>query len=153
MSGQFVGCTKSRVLLTKAKFTFSLSFSPFRWFRFSCALIYCSSHLAFRSYVLWPSFLFLLRLIAPCKGIQDSVRFWIPRRRLRIPVVVSRTWILDSKCDLVRFRVLELYSGFRSPEFRIPQAKLPGFRIAQAKIVLIPETRFTVYKRWGWGRP
>ena len=153
MSGQFVGCTKSRVLLTKAKFTFSLSFSPFRWFQFSCALIYCSSHLAFRSYVLWPSFLFLLRLIAPCKGIQDSVRFWIPRRRLRIPVVVSRTWILDSKCDLVRFRVLELYSGFRSPEFRIPQAKLPGSRIAQAKIVLIPETRFTVYKRWGWGRP
>ena len=57
---------------------------------------------------------FLIRLIAPCKGIQDSPGFWIPRRGLRIPVFVSGTWILDSKCDLVRFRILELYSGYRS---------------------------------------
>ena len=39
--------------------------------------------------------------------------------------------------------VLVLYSGFRSP----------GFRIPLAKISRIPETRFTVYIRWGWGRP
>ena len=36
----------------------------------------------------------------------------IPDSRYWIPVFVSGTWILDSKCDLVRFQVLELYSGF-----------------------------------------
>ena len=86
---------------------------------------------------------FLIRLIAPCKGIQDSPGFWIPRRGLRIPVFVSGTWILYSKCDLVRFRILELYSGFR----------IPGLRIPQTKISRIPETRFSAYIRWGWGRP
>ena len=44
---------------------------------------------------------------------------------------------MGSECDLAPFRVLELYSGFRSP----------GFRIPQAKISWIPETRFTVYIR------
>ena len=52
-------------------------------------------------------------------------------------------WIMGSNRDLVRFRILELYSGFRSP----------GFRILQAKISRIPETGFSVYMRWGWGRP
>ena len=46
-------------------------------------------------------------------------------------------WIMGSNRDLVRFRVLELYSGFRSP----------GFRIPQAKISRIPETGFSVYMR------
>ena len=77
----------------------------------------------------------------------------IPDPRYWIPVFVSGTWILDFKCDLVRFQVLELYSGFWSPEFRIPQAKFPGFRIPQAKISRIWETRFPVYMRWGRGRP
>ena len=67
----------------------------------------------------------------------------IPDSRYWIPVSVSGTWILDSKCDLVRFRILELYSGFR----------IPGLRIPQTKISRIPETRFSAYIRWGWGRP
>ena len=45
-------------------------------------------------------------------------------------------WNLDSGFQ-VRFRILELYSGFGSP----------GFRIPQAKISQIPETRFPVYIR------
>ena len=61
-------------------------------------------------------------------------------------------WNLDSGFQ-VRFQVLELYSGFWSPEFRIPQAKFPGFRIPQAKISRIRETRLPVYMRWGRGRP
>ena len=61
----------------------------------------------------------------------------IPDIRYWIPVFVSGTWILDSKCDLVRFRILELYSGFRSQ----------GLRIPQAKISRIPETGFPVYIR------
>ena len=70
-------------------------------------------------------------------------RALIPDSRYWIPVFVSRTWIMGSKCDLVRFRILELYSGFRGS----------GFRNPQAKISRITETRFTVYIRWGWGRP
>ena len=77
----------------------------------------------------------------------------IPDSRYWIPVFVSGTWITGSKCDLVRFRILELYSGFRSPGFRKPQAKFPGFRIPQTKSSRIPVTRFTIYIRWGWGRP
>ena len=38
--------------------------------------------------------------IATCKGIQDSLGFWIPRRGFRIPgtgfQTVSETWILNS---------------------------------------------------------
>ena len=38
--------------------------------------------------------------VATCKGIQDSLGFWIPRRGLQIPrywipVFGSGTWILD----------------------------------------------------------
>ena len=64
-------------------------------------------------------------------------RALIPDSRYWIPVFVSRTWIMGSKCDLVRFRILELYSGFRSP----------GFRIPQTKISRITETGFSVYIR------
>ena len=39
----------------------------------------------------------------PCKGIQDSLRFWIPRSGLRIlitgfQIFFSETWIPDSNC-------------------------------------------------------
>ena len=48
----------------------------------------------------------------PCKGIQDSHGFWIPRH--------SRFQVLDSNCKR-NLRFLELYSGFTSPGFGIPQ--------------------------------
>ena len=71
--------------------------------------------------------------------IADS-RYWIP-------VFVSGTRILDSKCDLVRFQVLELYSGFWNPEFRIPQAKFPdsGFHKQKFPGFQKPDSPFT----WG----
>jgi len=57
-----------------------------------------------------------LRIVACQKGIQDSRGFsWIPD---------SRYWIPDSG-------FLELFSGFQSP----------GFQIPQVKIYRIPETR------------
>ena len=46
--------------------------------------------------------MFLSRLFAclvPCKGIQDSLGFWIPSRGFRIPATGFRfrcQWILDS---------------------------------------------------------
>ena len=77
--------------------------------------------------------------IAPCKGIQDSLGFWIPRCGFRIPgtwflylSVEHGFWILiisgianslscnpDSKTEIQKQNFLW---------FRIPQAKFPGFR-------------------------
>ena len=65
---------------------------------------------------------------ALCKGIQNSLGFWIPRRGLRIPGTgfwILCQWKLDSRSQsLVDSRILELYSGFHSPGFRIPQVKI-----------------------------
>ena len=57
--------------------------------------------------------------IAPCKGVQDSLEFWIPRRKFRILC----QWNFDSGFISLEFRFLELYYGFQSPGFRIPQSK------------------------------
>ena len=66
------------------------------------------------------------------KGIQDSHGFWIPRRGFRIPVTgfqifSSGTRIPDSNCQWGS-SFLQLYSGFQTQGFRIPLAKIPGFR-------------------------
>ena len=63
-----------------------------------------------------------------CKGIQDSHGFWIPRRGFRILVAgfqifSSGTRIPDSNCQWDS-RFLQLYSGFQTPGFRIPLAKI-----------------------------
>ena len=62
------------------------------------------------------------------KGIQDSHGFWIPRRGFRIPVTgfqifSSGTRIPDSNSQWDS-RFLQLYSGFQTPGFGIPQAKI-----------------------------
>ena len=53
--------------------------------------------------------------------ILDSTP-WIPDSRYWIPLSVSGTWILGSNIDWDS-RFFELYCGFQSPEFRIPQAQ------------------------------
>ena len=55
--------------------------------------------------------------IAPLE-IQDILGYWIP-------VFVSGTWILDSNRQWDS-GILEMYSGFQSPGFRLP---LANFRI------------------------
>ena len=45
---------------------------------------------------------------------------------------VSETWTPDSS-RWVRFRIHELYSGFRNPAFRIPEVKIFRIQIPQAK--------------------
>ena len=61
----------------------------------------------------------VLKCIAPYKRIQDSLGFWIPSRGFWILC----QWNLDSEvASLVKF--LELDSGFQSPGFQIPEAKL-----------------------------
>ena len=66
--------------------------------------------------------------VAPYKGIQDSVASWITRCGFRIPGTGFRIfgpWNVDSGIQwVVGFRIFELYSGFQSPGFRIPQAKI-----------------------------
>ena len=72
-------------------------------------------------------------VFAPCKGIQDSFGFWIPRGDVGFQVLdsgffISVTWIPDS----IRWRdsgFLKLILG-------------PGFRISQAKLYRIPHSRF-----------
>ena len=63
-----------------------------------------------------------------CKGIQDSHGFWIPRRGFRIPVTGFQifsigTRIPDSNCQWDS-RFLQLFSGFQTPGFGIPLAKI-----------------------------
>ena len=58
----------------------------------------------------------------PCKGIQDSLGFWIPRRGFRIQSIGFR---ILCQWD---FGFLEMYSGFQSPGFCIPQAKISWIR-------------------------
>ena len=56
--------------------------------------------------------------IAPRKGIQDSVRFWIQRRAFQIPGTGLRIlcqWYLDS-------RFLELYTGFQISKIEFPDS-------------------------------
>ena len=60
--------------------------------------------------------------VAPYKGLQDSLGFWIPWRRF---------WIL-----------CQWNLRFQSPGFRNPQAKFPGLQIPEAKISLIPNSHF-----------
>ena len=77
--------------------------------------------------------------IAPCKGIQDSLGFCIPRRGFRIPGTGFQSlsaelgfWIpIVSMIPDSGF--LELYSGFQSP----------GFLILRAKISRFPESLFS----------
>ena len=59
----------------------------------------------------------------PCKGIQDSLGFWIPHRKFQILCL----WKLDP--------------GFQSLEFRIPQQQFAGFRIPEAKVDLASTRR------------
>ena len=74
----------------------------------------------------WPS-------IATCnyKGIQDSLTFWILRHGFRTPGIGFRISIVSGIPNS-----LSLITDSKAREFRIPQTKFPGFRIAQVKIFL-----------------
>ena len=80
--------------------------------------------------------------LAPCKGIQDTLGFWIPRRGFRIPITgfqifFSGTWIPDSNCQWDSGFLL-LYSGFQGPGFRIPQTKIS--KIPDSKCKNFPDS-------------
>ena len=65
---------------------------------------------------------FVSQDIAPCKGIQDSVRFWTPRRGFWIPVTrfqifFSGTWIPDSYSYIPESKAQD--SGFHKQKFSI----------------------------------
>ena len=83
--------------------------------------------------------------IAPCKGIQANLGFWIPGTGFQI--FVSGTWIQDSNRQWDS-RSLELYSGFHKPKIsRVPESGLDsgfqllvGFRIPRA-LFRIPNSK------------
>ena len=65
--------------------------------------------------------------INPCKGMQDSLEFWIPRHEFRNSRywIRGRPWNLDSGYNGQQYsEFLELNSRFQSPGFRTPQAKI-----------------------------
>ena len=98
----------------------------------------CQSHLLLWSFA-----------IAPCKGIQDTLGFWIPRNRSRIPVLdcgffVCGIWISDSN-RWWDTGFLELYYGFQRPEFWPPQQTFDGFLNPDSRTSMTPVILFAVF--------
>ena len=84
--------------------------------------------------------------LVQCKGIQDTLGFWIPRRGFRIPITGSRSFsvelgfwirivsgILDSYTCIPNSKAQD--SGFHKQKF-------PRFWIPNAKISRISESGF-----------
>ena len=61
--------------------------------------------------------------LVTCEEIQVSLGFWIPRHAFRIPGTKFQSFFSE---------ILELYSGFQ----------IPGFRISQAQISRVSESGF-----------
>ena len=73
----------------------------------------------------WQKF-WAIHPFAKCKGIQDSLGFWIPPRGFRIPIIsgIPDSWscILDSKAQDSTFYKLKF------PGFWLHKQKFPGIR-------------------------
>ena len=84
--------------------------------------------------------------VAPCKGIQDSLGFWISHRGFRIP----GSWFQYLSLELgfwipVVSGILDSLSRFpdsKDQDSGFHKQKFLGFWILQAKISQIPESRF-----------
>ena len=82
--------------------SFLVILSPDKSLHWDCTVnLKCLVSSLWTLYLLW--FFFLGRNIAPCKGIRDTLGFWIPPRGFRIPITgcqifFSGTWIPDSNC-------------------------------------------------------
>ena len=79
--------------------------------------------------------------IVPCKGIQDSLGFWIPRRGFRIPD--TRSWILCQWNWDSGF--LEHHSEFQNPGLKIPQANISQILDFTGKIFLDSEIQISLH--------
>ena len=81
-------------------------------------------------------------IIAPCKGIQDSLGLWILCNGFRIPATGFRILLSVE----LGFRILWL-TGFRIPRvvFRIPKPRIPNFK---ATIFWIAESGFPYMGRF-----
>ena len=82
---------------------------------------------------------FFNRLIAPCKRIQDSLGFWIPRCVFRIPGTGFQS--LDSRFQqLVGFRIAKAL--FRIPKPRIPDSTSKISRVPDSTSKNFPDSGF-----------
>ena len=97
-----------------------------------------------------------LTYIAPCKGNQDCLELWTPRRGFRIPgtssgFLFSGTWIPD--CNRSGFT--ELYPGFQCTgfqnstiekyrRFRNPNSLTPGELYTGVRIKRVSVKRYVV---------
>ena len=82
-------------------------------------------------------------LFAPCKGIQDSLVFWIPRHGFRIPATgfhylsVERGFWIPIVNGIPDFFILS-FPGvvFRIPEPRIPDSTIKSFPDSRIQILI-----------------
>ena len=79
-------------------------------------------------------------LFAPCKEIQDSVGFWIPRCRFRIPSTGFRTLSVEFGFQI------PIVNGIRDPSSRIPDSKASDFGTSRKSF---PDSGFL--KQWFLG--
>ena len=79
-------------------------------------------------------------LFAPCKEIQDSVGFWIPRCRFRIPSTGFRTSSVEFGFQI------PIVNGIRDPSSRIPDSKASDFGTSRKSF---PDSGFL--KQWFLG--
>ena len=88
-------------------------------------------------------------LLAPCKGIPDSLGFRIPGNRF---------WILcqwNLHIDFKHWwgsRFLEVYFGLQGPKSKFHQQNIPGLRIPQATFSLIPDSLTRTKSLGGGGK-
>ena len=85
-----------------------------------------------------------IQFAPPCKGIQDSIGFWIPHNGFRIPDIGFQSlsvelglWI-PIFCGIPDSLSCILYSGFQSL----------GFQISQPKYSLIPDSTNKKFPRF-----
>ena len=79
-------------------------------------------------------------LFAPCKDIQDSVGFWIPRCRFRIPGTGFLTLSVEFGFQI------PIVNGIRDPSSRIPDSKASDFGTSRKSF---PDSGFL--KQWFLG--
>ena len=95
--------------------------------------------------------------VAPSKGIQDSLGFWIPYHGFRISGTIFRIlyqWKLDSAFQSsAGFRIPWQYSVIQSPGFRTPQAKISCILDSASKIFSDSGIRISLNRNVGSRHP
>ena len=118
---------------------------------FVCLSVIDSSLPVWRHILTGESFGWFVQNFAQCKGIQDSLGFWIPRRGFRIPVTGFQSFSVELGFWIPIVRgipdSLSCILDSKAQDFGFHKQNFPRFRIPQAKISWIPESEFPYMPR------